>query len=125
TRQTLHFSRPFQSHEDGLRVQLPVMREPKMFRLPAHPETAEEEEQEVPEAVRNQLLDFDYPDLVLLRAAYYMAQSDPLMQPRVQTLEEQYKELFYALNERDDRNTDHPFQNEWLLPVQSDIFGSN
>lgn len=121
TRQSLHFSRPFQSHEDGLRIQLPVMREPRMFKLPPHPETDEEEQVSVPQVVREQLLDFDYPDVVLLRAAYYVAQSDPVMQPRAQTLEEQYKDLFYALNERDDRNTDHPFQNEWLLPIQSDL----
>lgn len=121
TRQSLHFSRPFSSVEHGLRIQLPVMREPKMFRLPPHPESAEDPEVPVPVEVREQLLDFDYPDLVLLRAAYYVAQSDPVMQPRVQSLEEQMKELFYALNERDDRNTDSPFQNEWLLPIQSTL----
>lgn len=120
-RQSLRFSRPFQPQEDGLEILVPVMREPKMFRLPPHPETPEEEEPVVDDSVRNQLLDFDYPDLVLARAAYYVAQSDPVMQPRAQTLEQQYKELFYALNERDDRNTDSPFLNEWFLPIASDL----
>lgn len=132
TRQSLRFSRPFTRGEDGLRIQLPVMREPKMFRLPDLPPSNEgspglsfeEEVATVSESVRNQLLDFSYPDIVLLRAAYYIAQSDPVMQPRAQTLEEQMKELFYALNERDDRNTDSPYQNEWLLPIQGNINGS-
>lgn len=120
-RQSLRFSRPFVGPEDGLSILVPVMREPKMFRLPRHPETAEEAVEPVPDEVRDQLLDFDYPDLVLARAAYYVAQSDPVMQPRAQTLEAQYKDLFYALNERDDRHTDSPYMNEWLLPIQSSL----
>lgn len=126
---TLTFSRPFSSQEDGLRILLPVMREPRMFKLPPHPRDTgqghEEPLPEVPVEVREQLLDFEYPDLVLMRAAVLIAQSDPMMQPRVQALEEQYKELFYALNERDDRHTDHPFMNEFNLPIQSDLNGSN
>lgn len=131
TRQSLHFSRPFAQHEHGLRIVLPVMREPKMFRLPPGAATVADElpieagTDTVPIEVREQLLDFSYPDIVLLRAAYYVAQSDPVMQPRAQTLEEQMKDLFYALNERDDRNTDSPFQNEWLLPIQGNLNGSS
>lgn len=121
TRQALRFSRPFTDGEDGLRIQVPVMREPKMFRLPEHPESPEDPVPTVPDSVREQLLDFDYPDLVLARAAWYYAMTDPVMQPRVQTLEEQYKSLFYALNEREDRNTDPPQMNEWTVPIQSDI----
>lgn len=115
TRQSLHFSRPFSTAESGLRIVLPVMREPRIFRLP--PTT----EEEVPAEVREQKLDFDYPDLVLLRAATYVAAADPVLQPRVQQLEEEYKQMFYALNERDDRNTDSPFLNEWTVPIQSGI----
>ena len=121
TRQSLHFSRPFNSVEDGLSILVPVMREPRMFELPPHPKTDAEEVPAVPDTTRKQLLDFDYPDLVIARAAYFVAQTDPVMQPRVQTLENEWKNIFYALNERDDRNTDHPFLNEWNVPVQSDV----
>ena len=71
--------------------------------------------------VLEQPVDFDYPDLIVMKAAYYIAQADPLMQPRVPTLDEQYKSLFYALNERDDRHTDSPFMNEFTVPIQSGI----
>ena len=121
TRQSLHVSRPFNSVEDGLNILVPVMREPKMFELPPHPKTDAEEVPAVPDTTRQQLLDFDYPDLIVARAAYFVAQTDPVMQPRVQTLENEWKNIFYALNERDDRNTDHPFLNEWNVPVQSDL----
>lgn len=121
TRQALHFSRPFALHEDGLRIIVPVMREPKMFILPPHPEDPDEPLADVPMEIRQQLLDFDQPDVVLQRAAYFYAQTDPVMQPRVQTLENEWKQTFYALNERDDRNTDAPFLNEFAVPIQSDV----
>lgn len=123
TKQALHFSRPFMTHEQGLRIQLPVMREPKQFRLPPSATDPSLPESIVPAAVRDQPLDFDYPDLVIARAAYFYAMTDPMMQPRAQTLEEEYKNLFYALNERDDRNTDHPFLNEYRLPMESNLMG--
>jgi len=123
TRQSLHFTRPFQQHEEGLRIQVPVMREPRMFRLPEVPETDDGDLPEVPAEIRGQLLDFEFPDVVLQRAAYFYASTDPVMQPRVQTLEQEWKSTFYALNERDDRNTDSPVLNDWNLPIQSDIFG--
>lgn len=125
TRQSLHFSRPFLTHEDGLHIQLPVMREPRMFRLPEQPEDGEGELVDVPAVVRNQELDFEFPDAVLQRAAFYYAQTDPIMQPRVQTLEAEYKNTFYALNERDDRNTDSPFLNEFAVPIQSTAAGTS
>lgn len=125
TRQALHFSRPFQLQEEGLRIQVPVMREPRMFRLPEQPEDENGELVPVPNSIRNQLVDFDYPDLVVAKAAFFYAQTDPVMQPRVQTLEEQYKDIFYALNERDERNTDSPYMNEWSVPIQSDINGTS
>lgn len=121
-RQSLHFSRPFHAGEAGLRILVPVMREPRMFRLPDHPTDPEEPLPEVPTSTLEQLLDFDHPDLVILKAAYFLAQSDPVMQPRVQELDAQYKEAFYQLNERDDRHTDSPFLNEWNVPIQGTIF---
>ena len=50
---SLYFSRPFMEAESGLTVQVPVMREPLQFRLPAVGE-------QVPDYVRNQPLDFEY-----------------------------------------------------------------
>lgn len=121
TRQNIFFSRPFFAYEDGLEIHVPVMREPKMFRLPEQPEDPNEELVTVPEDVREQLVDFDSPDLVVRRAAYYYAQTNPLWQPRVQTLEANYKELMYALQERDTRNTDAPYQNEWHMGIEGSI----
>jgi hypothetical protein len=114
TRQTLTFSRPFVMGENGLGIFIPAMREPRMFRLP---ETGEE----VPDAIRSQLIDFDYPDVVIARAAWNYAQSDPVMQPRVQTLEANYKDLMYQVIERDTRNTDMPYQNQFRLPVENGL----
>lgn len=119
TRQSLRFSRPFGEHEAGLTIELPVMREPKMFQLPAQPETGGGPPVPVSDDVRNQLLDFEYPDAVIARAMFIYAQTDPMLQPRVQTLEAEYKNLFYALNEREDRSTDSPYLNDFAVPIQS------
>lgn len=121
TRQAITFSRPFNEAEHGLEIRIPVMREPRMFRLPESPADVNAEIPEVPAEIREQLLDFEYPDAVLMRAAFFYAQTDPVMQPRVQTLEAEYKNFFYALNERDDRNTDAPFQNDYAVPIQGSI----
>lgn len=118
TRSTLRFHRPLSAAEEGLDIQVPVMREPKMFELPEYTGEA------VDPAVLRQTVDFDYPDYVILRAATYYAQADPVMQPRVQMLESQYKDMGYSLVERDTRNTDTPFQNEWTLPMEGDLFGT-
>lgn len=83
-----------------------------MFRLP------DDLGDEVPAETLSQELDFQYPDVVILRAAFYYAQTDPILQPRVQTLEAQYKDLMYQIIERDDRNTDSPYENEFYVPVQ-------
>lgn len=123
--QSLRFSRPFGTHEDGLRIHVPVMREPQLFVLPPHPENDVDPLPVVPATVRNQLLDFPYPDAVLARAAFYYAQTDPVMQPRVQTLEAEYKNIFYALNERDERHTDSTYLNEFSVPIQSDVSGTS
>lgn len=124
TRSTLQFSKPLGIEFDGMTVNVPVMREPIMLRLPPMPQGLEDGE--VPELedyadVRAQTLDFDYPDVVVLRAAYYYSMSDPVMQPRSQTLEKEYKDLMYSLTERDKRNTDAPFLNDFVLPIGNSI----
>lgn len=121
TRNQLTFSRAFRAHEDGFDIQVPIMREPVMFRLPAQPEDPNEPLVTVPEEIRLQEVDFPYPDLIVLRAAFLYAQTDPIMQPRVQTIEAQYKDLMYQVIERDDRMTDSPFMNEWDLGIQNGI----
>ena len=113
-RQTLLFSRPFTIEENGLTVYVPVMREPRMFRLPPTGE-------EVPEDIREQLVDFEYPDVITARAAYYYAQTDPVMQPRVQTLEGDYKDIMYQLIERDTRGTDMPYMNGFRLGLHNGV----
>ena len=118
TRNLLTFSRPFRTIEAGLRIIMPAMREPKMFEMP-EPNT------EVPDRVLRQQIDFDYPDLVILRAAYFYAQTDPIMQPRVQTLEAQYKDAMYQLVERDTNFTDSPYLNEFTVPITNSIDGSS
>ena len=125
TRSTLAFSRPLTGGMVGLRVQVPVMREPVMFRLPPMPQLPGDEMPVLADFddVRQQTMDFDYPDVVVLRAAFYYAQSDPVMQPRAQTIEMQYKDLMYSLIERDKRNTDAPSLNEWNVPISNGIDG--
>ncbi|QCG78330.1 hypothetical protein SEA_ALOEVERA_45 [Microbacterium phage AloeVera] len=124
TRSSIEFSRPFLEGEDGLEIHVPVMREPRMFRLPPRPEDPEAELPIVPEDVRNQEVDFDYPDLVVRRAAWAYAQTNPLWQTRVQTLEASYNDLKYALVERDQRNTDTPYQNEWTMGIEGAATGT-
>lgn len=114
----LVFSRPFLDSEDGLEIQVPVMREPVMFRLP-------EAGAAVPDAIREQLIDFAFPDVIIARAAFYCAQADPVMQPRVPTLEEGYKTLLYQLIERDTQYTDSPYINETLVHVQNGLAGTS
>ena len=123
TRNAITFSRPFTEGESELLVKLPVMREPIMFRLPVQPEDDYSNLADVPVEIRQQLLDFDYPDIICQRAAYYVAQTDPVMQPRAQTLEANFKDLMYQLVERDDKNTDSPYQNPWTLGISGDLHG--
>lgn len=118
TRTTLTFNRGPYSAEVGLHILMPAMREPKMFDIP-------ESNEDIPERVLNQLLDFDYPDLVVARAAYMYAQTDPIMQPRVQTLEAIYKDIMYQLIARDDAHTDTPYTNEFFVPIANGIRGSS
>lgn len=121
TRNALTFSRPLFEEEGGLDIQVPVMREPIMFRLPPIPEDPDDPLVPVDPTIRNQPVDFSYPDVVVQRAAWYVAQADPVMQPRAQTLEAAYKDLMYQVIERDDRNTDAPYLNEFFVPIQNGI----
>lgn len=121
--QSLVFNRAFYAKEAGLTIEVPVMREPTLIRLPAQPEDPNLPGVAVPQLVRDTEVDFVYPDLIVLRAAYYYAQTDPVMQPRVQTLEAQYKDLMYQIIERDDRNTEAPEQNAWSLGISGDLRG--
>lgn len=122
TRNILSFSRPFLEREEGTMIQIPVMREPRRLILPPLPKNPSTPIAPVPDELLNQELDFDYPDLVIARAAAIVAESDPVMQPRVQQLESDWKSIMYALTERDSRSTDAPFQNDFILPVTSDIY---
>lgn len=108
------FSRPLTEMEAQLEIELATVREPRMFRLPAAGT-------EVPASIRNQPVDFDYPDLVVARASYLYAQSDPVLQPRVPTLEQDYKNLMYQLLERDSSHTDTPYQNEFDLGLSNGL----
>lgn len=121
TRSTLRFSRPVTA--PGLSIHVPVMREPRLFELPPPPTTNGEYTGDVDEETRKQILDFDYPDVVVARAAFYLAQADPVQQPRVQTLEADYKTLMYALVERDTRHTDSPYVNEYDLGISGSLSG--
>ena len=120
---SLEFSRPFHAGEEGLIIKVPVMREPVMFRLPYRGEDPNVPVPEVPDDVRQQLVDHVWPDLVIAKAAYFYAQTQPMMQPRVQTLEANYNDLMYSLKDRDSKHTDAPFMNPYTVPVENDING--
>ena len=115
-RNTMSFSRPPFDHEIGMRIQVPVMREPRMFRLPRSG-------RDIPTSVLRQPIDFDYPDLVVAKAMQLYAGTDPVMQPRVQTLEAAYKDRMYQLVERDERFTDSPYLNDFFVPIQGSLDG--
>ena len=120
TRDRLQFSRPLLDREHGLAIQVPVMREPRMFELGDLP-TLNPGELVVNEATLRQELDFPYADVVIYRACMMIAQTDPLLQPRVQTLEDQMKSLMFQLIERDTYVTDSPYINDFVLPISGDV----
>lgn len=121
-RNELHFSRPFLEAEAGWGIEVPVQREPRMFQIPNQPDDPYANRIPVPPEVREQLVDFDYPDLIVARATYLYAQTDPLMQPRVQTLEAIYKDRMYALSARNNQHNDSPYVNPTILPMQGDLY---
>lgn len=122
-RDELQFSRPLNKSEAGLTIKVPVLREPRMFRLPEQPEDPNVPSIPVPDTILGQEIDFDRPDLIIARAAYMYAQTDPVMQPRAQVLEAEYKDLYYQLVERDEKYTDAPYINTFNVPISSDIYG--
>ena len=97
----------------------------QMFQLPPQPKLPNQAQPAIPTSLLTQEIDFDYPDLVIAKAAYFYAQSDPVEQPRVQQLDQEYKSLFYALNEQEDRSTDLPFLNEFTVPIQGNIYDTS
>lgn len=119
TRNVLTLNRPLPDAADGMTMEIPVMREPAGFAIPADPTVP------MDPLTLAQEVDFDFPDVVIARACWLYAQADPMMQPRVQTLEDQYKNLMYQLIERDTAFTDTPDQNEIIVPVQGDIYGES
>lgn len=104
TRNTLTFSRPLQAFEAGLNIVVPVMREPRQTRVPDAGQT-------LTDAELNRAIDFEFPDLVVAHAAWQTSQSNPLYQPRAQTLEAAYDDIRYALLERDSNHSDSPLRN--------------
>lgn len=122
-RREIVLSRPITRNEEGLRVLVPIMREPRMFRLPEIPADPDEDLPAVPDSILHQPVDFAYPDVVTMRAAALYAATDPVLQPRVPTLEAAYKDLMYQIIERDDRATDSPYINEFQLPVTNGLEG--
>jgi hypothetical protein len=119
TRNAVSFSRPFCDAEEGFDIQVPAMREPLMFTLPPPPDDVNDPPVAIAPEIRVQPVDFSYPDVIIIRAAWYTALTDPVMQPRAQTLEAQYKDLMYQIIERDDRFTDSPYLNEFFVPIQN------
>ena len=76
-------------------------------------------------AIKNQQLDFAWPDLVVAKAVSLIAQADPVLQPRVQYLDDQYKNLMYQFKERDELHTDSPYMNEFNVPVLADVYDTH
>lgn len=125
TRREITFTRRFDESEDGLEIEAPIMREPEMHLLPPTPADQSEPQEPIDADTLAQPIDFPYPDLIILRAAFLYAQTDPVMQPRVQTIEAQYKDLMYQVIERDDRNTDSPFLNDFVLDIENGVPGQH
>lgn len=118
---SLQFSRPFYESEEVLEIHVPVMREPEMFRLPEQPTDPEEPLVTVPQEILDQPVDFDHPDLVVAKAIFFYAQTHPILQPRVMQLEDDFKTILYALQERNDRHTAAPFVNNWDMGIYGSI----
>lgn len=89
------------------------------------PEGSLEGLQLTPRAIRDQLIDFEYPDLITLLAAVEYAQTDPLLQPRVQTLEQQYKDFKFQVIGRDDSKTDMPYINDFNVPIHNSVHSTH
>jgi hypothetical protein len=124
-RNTLQFSAPLPYVEDQYWIKVPVMREPYRFVIPASPADSGDPLPEFDPDERAKAVDFHYPDIIVARAAYMYSLTDPVIQPRAQTLQAEYKDLMYQAIERDDRYTDSPLQNNFIVPVQNGIYGES
>lgn len=107
TKNVITFSRPLQRFESGLSIIVPAMREPKQTRIP-------ESGQRLSTADLARAIDAEYPDLIVAHAAWKMAMSNPVYQPRSQTLEEEFNDLKYALTERNTNHSDSPMRNTFV-----------
>lgn len=124
-RNTLQFSRPMPVTDFSYSIKVPVMREPYRFVIPAPVEDPEDALPTFDPVERAKAVDFHYPDIIVARAAYMYALTDPVVQPRAQTLEANYKDLMYQAIERDDRFTDSPLENNYIVPVQNGIYAES
>lgn len=105
-RNTLMFSRPIQRFESGYEILVPAMREPQQTTIP-------ESGKQLSDAELNRPIDFEFPDLVVAHAAWQISLSNPVYQPRAQTLEAAYDDVRYALSERDSNHSDSPLRNDF------------
>lgn len=112
-RQEIRFSRPFYKAEKGLRVIAPVMREPYLW-----PKLVSG--QALPQDEMDRDIDFHRADMVVMKAAYLYAQTDPLLQPRVPQLEQDYRAVFYQVQEQDTNVTMGAMVNDFQLPIEGD-----
>jgi hypothetical protein len=103
-------------------IEVPVMREPYRYIIPPTPADPNDPDIPVDGPERAKPVDFHYPDVIVARAAYMYSLTDPVVQPRAQTLEANYKDLMYQVIERDDRFTDSPLENNYIVPVQNGIY---
>lgn len=104
TKNVILFSRPLQKFESGLSVIVPAMREPKQTKIP-------DAGQQLSAADLVRAIDAEYPDMIVAHAAWKLSMSNPLYQPRAQTLEEEFNDLKYALTERNSNHSDSPLRN--------------
>lgn len=106
TKNTLTFSRPLQGFESGLSLRVTCMREPRQTRIPPAGEELTTVELTTP-------IDFSSPDLVVAHAVWQISMSNPVYQPRAQTLESIYDDLRFSLTERDSDHSDSPYRNNF------------
>ena len=106
-RNQIVFSRPIQLYESGLQIIVPAMREPRQTKIP-------DPGQRMTDAELNRALDFEYPDMIIAHAAWQISMSNPVYQPRAQTLEEGFKEYKYSLTERNTNHSDSPLRNNFV-----------
>lgn len=107
TRNQITFNRPLLKAEAGLQIVVPAMREPRQTRIP-------DSGIRLTDADLNRALDCEYPDLIVSHAAWQISMSNPVYQPRAQTLEGEFSDLKYALTERNTNHSDSPMRNSFV-----------